>query len=99
MLKEKHTQGPWEVMISGKHVFVNSDDECVCITHNNDSLPPEKAIANARLIAAAPELLEACKDMVELLSRFINETSGDNRGTIVFLKVIRDAIAKAEGDK
>lgn len=51
----------------------------------------EEVKANARLIASAPELLEACKDIVNELGNFKNIIQYDS-----FIKV-KQAIAKAEG--
>ena len=54
-------------------------------------LPAE---ANARLIAAAPELLEACREALALISEFELEAL-DGRDEVPDL--LRAAIAKAEG--
>jgi hypothetical protein len=58
---------------------------------------PER-VANARLIAAAPDLLEACKEAVlqieYLHAKF--QATGSGEATVSRL---RAAIAKAEGDK
>jgi len=48
-----------------------------------------EAKANARLIAAAPELLEALKDLVRYLKYIENDSTG--------LELAEFAIAKAEG--
>ena len=61
-MQEKHTQGPWEVSFSqinaGKH-------ECIVQFGFNIRENP-KAYANARLIAAAPELLAALSELVAM---------------------------------
>jgi hypothetical protein len=52
----------------------------------------EGTLANARLIAASPELLEACLEALH----FIDSRSDDkDDGEIFILKALRDAIAKA----
>jgi len=60
---------------------------------DRDGIPRETALANARLIAAAPELLFAAKAMVEL-------DDGDQpfawKYASEFMQ-LREAIAKAEG--
>lgn len=70
----KHTPGPWQVA-DGRHLGI-----CVCIegpplewVEDNPPAPICEMFdlnwqANARLIAAAPELLEACKQVVWKLS-------------------------------
>ena len=86
---KKNTDGSWVVM---------SGDIVVAVFNRKDH--PEWNESNARLIAAAPELLEACKMMFEAL---------DNRGQIdrrsqpwgtrtTFWKILRDIIAKAESE-
>ena len=72
-----HTPGPWAVRFSrsGYPAQIHSVDEsrrekpgvCYDVTRwNSISLPSSaEGLANARLIAAAPELLEAQREMVE----------------------------------
>lgn len=102
----KHTPGPWKVKQSDKAgdqqedclIYVKDDDIGIHIaetfqyqneTHNSAN---GTSIANARLIAAAPDLLAACK-------LFAN-TYGNgalNSASIYDIDVfIREAIAKAE---
>lgn len=58
----KHTPGPWEVSTNGT-------DWDVCAPDGGDMLVDlrgcENAEANARLIAAAPDLLAALRDLVQ----------------------------------
>lgn len=75
----KHTPGPWEVRnrwyirstladpLDGSHAEVKC---CSFVPATKD----EEHEANARLIAAGPELLAACRRMVEALS--IHHMSG-----------------------
>jgi len=55
-----HTAAPWK--IQGK--FIGTETKPIC--ELSCSLPEEQVDANARLIAAAPELLRACKRALEL---------------------------------
>ena len=55
--KASHTPGPWKYVKS--HAVIDSDDWEIC---DFSSCSTEEGHANARLIAAAPDLLEACKD-------------------------------------
>lgn len=61
----EHTKGPWEVRDGySKHVkeIVGPHREAICATHNwLKTDPVEESEANAKLIAAAPELLDALK--------------------------------------
>lgn len=62
-LRTQHTPGPWHQMNDAQH-------ECRVIQDNNGQRIAEtdfgfndNGLANARLIAAAPDLLAACKAM------------------------------------
>ena len=83
----EHTPGPWIVGDGGKSLVVWSDSPC--------SLPVAEArrsAEDARLIAAAPELLAALKEVAEYcVWRMRNST--DDAHT---LHLCRAAINKAE---
>ena len=105
-----HTKGPWSIYrpisknaearlgVDGSNghaivFFAYGDDNTDSGIHG---ATPEEAEANARLIAAAPDLLEALKglyaDQVDYLT--INKLGGkDNH----WMKAARAAISKAEG--
>lgn len=74
MTANKHTPGPWsfytEPQPNGCPV-VGSKGLLVCMLGHSVRMPDQKetALANARLIAAAPELLEACQTFSEWLRR------------------------------
>lgn len=61
----KHTQGKWEV--DGQNI--RNKKGLIAIAYDqNDYLHQTKiALANARLIASAPELLEVCKEILPYL--------------------------------
>lgn len=84
----QHTPGPWYA--TGVHVQskVLEQDNYVCKAEGDT---PEQAESNARLIAAAPELLEALKAILSLVGN-ANTTT-----TELTLRQARAAIAKAEG--
>jgi hypothetical protein len=85
----KHTPGPWIVHTDGHSIDVRAVDFYVgCISADPDTDEEyETNAANARLIAAAPDLLEALFDMV-------SDHADLNPATIEFA---RRAIAKATG--
>lgn len=87
MSEATHTPGPWAI---GKYGKVTTPDgetllvDGVSLPMNHD---PE-AIANARLIAAAPELLEALEKMLEYA-----ESEGSNKE----IESARDLLNRVKG--
>lgn len=62
-MKSKHTKGKWQIENDHTGMWVgNGEQEVATIEKQIKSSERE---ANAKLIAAAPELLEACKAMKE----------------------------------
>jgi len=59
----KHTPGPWNYDRSGYSLYVNSGRELVTAL-SMDGKRLETSEANARLIAAAPDMLDALMDFV-----------------------------------
>ena len=91
----KHTPGPWnyqEESDAYTHIVRDSDGKYVCGCSQHTSGDAE---ANARLIAAAPELLAACK----LIAAYVANGDADCRSN-TFMAALQQgnaAIAKAEG--
>ena len=93
----EHTPGPWMKSTHGgisKYSIWSSSGQHIADTNTTKSIGFERCAANASLIAAAPDLLEALEDCVAVMDR---ELAG--------LKVIqpelsaaRAAIAKATGE-
>lgn len=83
----KHTAGPWHIGVrqpsSDKFIYGSKGEEVADCDRKTNF--PDENLANARLIAAAPELLEACKNAL------IDPDDDHAR------KMIESAIAKAEG--
>ena len=104
-IKEKHatfTPGPWDYTLADETSSggVYGNEKCVC-----DIIPKELQVAydceeveianaNARLIAAAPELLEQCKLFEKCLTYLIN--SGDS-GADLERDKLREVLAKVDG--
>ena len=95
-LKHSFTPGPWKVEAYKFHLEIWPDpgNKLGCGTMIAQTHPWEPGtgkdtdIANATLIAAAPELLAACKAML---------AADDELDYPVVVKQARAAIAKAEG--
>lgn len=89
----KHTPAPWELDENDLTVYSTGENaKRIADTMPHPEMPEmsdEEWAANARLIAAAPELLAQLKFALELLQ--------DCTGLEDALEPIVDAIAKAEG--
>jgi hypothetical protein len=93
-----HTPGPWQaVQIRDGLWHVINDPHRVPIAvvdHSRDGHPPTRKQAedDARLIAAAPDLLHAAKLALTIIEGLEHQTSESIDGNL-----LRAAIAKAEG--
>ena len=70
----EHTPGPWSVKPDNR-AAVNLGDgvAIVCSQTTNGVIPSGEVQANARLIAAAPELLEALRNILDALDLGFHE--------------------------
>ncbi len=91
---EMFTRGPWEQKVDGDQIDIwgNNGNQTVCMLDYNG----EETKANAQLIAAAPDLYEACK---QLISAFDGDTDCTDMLDMIGNKdsIVRQALAKAEG--
>ncbi len=90
-----HTPGPWKVNSSWSNdLGVVADDRLVAMVTNDEDRPIDDAeqLANARIMAAAPELLAALKLAVRVM-----QDNGIDESMAGEFDVFTDAIAKAEG--
>jgi len=91
----KHTPGPWMVSSNGAAVVDTATHGQELIIVQERGVDSE---ANARLIAAAPELLEAAIRAEELLSSVTDIASELAPFQNTALRLLRAAIAKAGGE-
>lgn len=65
-MRTQHTPGPWVAEIGVRYIEIEGDDWVIAETdtYKVDAPPRPDCIANARLIAAAPELLWALQKAV-----------------------------------
>jgi hypothetical protein len=92
-MKTTHTPGPWEVASSDVTVIVSQrPNEPYKVTVAETMGYKIEREANARLIAAAPDLLEALHDLLERV-----QTAGQYNRMISECNEAEKAIAKAEG--
>lgn len=102
-----HTPGKWELKDRydlrhnpcGIDIAVNSNT-MICrmpdgATVNGGNAFPEQ-LANARLIAAAPDMYEACKSAISEIEYMADKLGNDHKMTLSW-ELLRDALSKAEG--
>ncbi len=97
----KHTQGTWETKKESSNRFaLNVEGDAIGFVYFYEpAVSVKEAKANARLIAAAPELLEACKESWELLQEVANMNIQPFPIRAVALNnQLRQALAKAESN-
>ncbi len=87
----KHTPGPWAIRETATNIAViGANNETLFHEYKGNTVVKE----DARLIAAAPDLLAALRDMVNTL------TDGPDESDIArVFNVSRAAIAKATGEQ
>jgi len=94
----EHTPGPWEIF---QEINVLCSDGMTPLGASGNSRDIDyrgRAVANARLIAYAPDLLAACKESFKFLNFFCGD--GDEYPSAFTVRdQLRTAIARAEGNK
>lgn len=113
MSNSKHTPGPWSVFEHSwceTSISAPGTSNSICLldinhaTEESQEADEAQMAANAHLIAAAPELLEALRIAREFMSIASDwnfheaEINGEMRSTYDWLEVVDAAIAKATGD-
>lgn len=89
------TPGPWTVESDGTTVSMGG--QCVIVAPAPDYAPISEQRANARLIAASPRLLKACRKALRDLKPFFEDD--EPHPTFVELeKTLHDAISRATGN-
>lgn len=97
-LRHGRTDGEWVYDYSfGNHEVRNAEYFVAMAFDNLNELDDATAEANARLIAAAPDLLGACVEMLDNLRADYNETDDEVRQYGSRWQFAIDALAKAYG--
>lgn len=100
----KHTPGPWAAKVSDFLARVEAADGfnvCTVYYSDDNGEATELALseqANARLIAAAPELLRELKSAVFYIESFGGEVT-ENFAAGGNLAAVKQILAKAEGSE
>lgn len=101
----KHTPGPWEAVGGLVRTAVRANDRGGMsggLLVAETALTDEERFANARLISAAPDLLDEARKQVTWLRHLRTEAVGSLRGSLIdgidqSIKYLSAAIDKAEG--
>lgn len=102
----KHTPGPWSVIFGTDITGIENDPENGCVglvdvAHVYMRTVTGRHEANARLIAAAPELLKALKKLITQFDSEIHneyDRTGMLESRLAEANHAREVIAKAEGN-
>jgi len=99
-METKHTPGPWRYEAGTKTIRAARENYWLCSMDSFDGAVDHEA--NARLIAAAPELLAACEDLVNLWDEWVRYSEGLEeplrRSIEMRVQQSRAAISKAKGE-
>ena len=97
MSKAMHTPGPWAIRESATHVTVSGADG-ETLFHDDKKCP--RVVEDARLIAAAPELLEALQTCIGVmkLQRDVIERGAHASAWALPIATAEAAIRKATGE-
>jgi len=89
-MNTKFTPGPWEYDSSGKYYkpCIRTNGVVIALLYRQTTVTPEEYEANNHLLAAAPELLVALKELCTLPNKHRPDKVWEQAKT---------AIAKAEG--
>jgi hypothetical protein len=92
----KHTPGPWEIQ-DGQYIHAVAVKGSPCIATSPQ--PHEWREADARLIAAAPEMLNNLKEILKsLVACEMVDASGCEGVSELWIGWIREIISEAEGE-
>ena len=93
-----HSEGPWEfdgVDRNNRRIIYNAKRSTVAYAEDFNSYDLDEEVdANARLIAAAPELLACCEDALGTLAGIYSD---EDPAHVQMFDALRSAIAKAKG--
>jgi len=103
MSKQQHTPGPWRITYGTKFLGVQNQGALgylAQISLENDG-GKEQALADARLIAAAPEMMECLKQCQKWFEIYapVADTINGKIAELPMLTRVKKLIAKAEGEK
>ncbi len=86
----EHTPGPWSVCDGDGKWIVETPEFGIIITAEGGNSDAD--LANARLVAAAPELLEACRDALRSMEHLT--AGGVTHPTVLILRAAIERASK-----
>lgn len=93
----KYTKGPWKAVkdspLTYAIVIYSSDYDVVAVLDTDN--PNDKA--NAQLVAAAPDLLEACEKALHVIDDLSQDILTEDNEFLSEIIDIKEAIKKAKG--
>lgn len=107
----KHTPGPWEAVFAtadgtpaGTGAFVSKDGGSIARVHaygmcGTDEQMREDAMANARVLAAAPDLLAVVEDLFALEELYESGGEATNEQALAWRSKAMAAMKKARGEQ
>ena len=94
MSKFNHIPGPWGVGKRDPRSVLANDGETVCWADSFGTIHEGREVANARLIAAAPDMLLVLEHALPLIDAYRRQSGGDGDVTAA---AIRSVVARARG--
>lgn len=95
-MKTKHTKGPWKKHLTGiPHTMIILNEEKHIATLEVNGIKQDEVEANARLIAAAPEMLEALEEFLDIT---LGSSYDPNSATDRAVKKAEAVLKKARGE-
>lgn len=88
-METKHTAGQWQVSktVNDYAIYADSNDtkDIAAVYQYSRSIPQEEAEANAKLIAAAPDMLSTIDEAINQLQNFLDNyvVAGGESETII----------------
>ena len=94
----RHTPGPWTIETTNSYVRIVSPTHVIATTSGMHDVS-KYVVANSHLVAAAPDLLAALKDVSDKLALAFegDEEAAEDYGVTASLHRARTAIANARG--
>lgn len=93
----KHTKGPWKVLQVVNKVYIDGNDYTICQMVPTDNF--KEGLANAKLIASAPELLEENerlkKEMLDSINAAIRDERALNSALVNKLQSVNSELLEA----